>query len=124
MRPCGGGAQLGEQIFTAEIVGQAEGLPPIGQVLIHLAHIGAQTHEIKTSTEAHLLNQGERGATAALFKTGLHHPNFAHVCSQLSPARYIANSGFKDLVDGLLQSGKRRDSFCQAQVPTGSDISP
>jgi hypothetical protein len=69
------------QVFSGSVIGQTELLPPIGQGEFNFTHFSAKTKEIKTSPEASLLNQAERGAANAFFKTWLHHPNFTHVSS-------------------------------------------
>ena len=84
---------------AAEIVGQAEGLPPIGQVLIHLAHIGAQAHEVEPGTETRLHHHAERRVAHALFKARLHDPDLAHVGGQLAPARHVTDALVEHFVD-------------------------
>ena len=117
-------AGLGDQVFALGFVGVLEQLPPIGQGLIGIAHIGAQAQKVKARTKAPLGHETERRGPSALIKARLHGPDFAHVSGQLAPARDIANAPLKHFVDRVLQRRKAVRTVVQALLPASLHVLP
>ena len=117
-------AHLVNHILTQRVIGQAELLPPVGQQLVNLTHVGAQAHEVESGAKPRLLGQTKRSATNPFVKTGLHHPDLAHVGSQLAAARHIANAGVECVVNRVLQGRVRMLALLDALCPAVAHVGP
>ena len=99
-------ADFCHHVFALFVAGDAEFLPPFGQIFFDLTRLGAQAHEIETGAEARLVDHAKRRAAHAFFKTRLHHPNLAHVARQFAATGHIADTGVENIVYCLLQGGE------------------
>ena len=118
------GADFIHHILANGVAGHAELLPPVGQNLVHLASVGSQAHEIESRPEAGLLSQSKRCAADTLLETWLHHPDLAHVTSQLAPAGDIPDTRTEHIVNCILKRRVAVLTLRKAARPTVAHVSP
>ena len=94
---------------------RAEVLPPLGQLGVDLAGVGAQAQEVEAGAEARLLHQPNTARAAAALEARLHHPDLAHVGGQLAAPEMSPMRASNGGVDGLLQRRERRLAACAAR---------
>ena len=111
-RSCASAAAASAGVWRSSAVSERTVFPPGRPVSgIDLAGVGPQPQEVEAGAEARLLDEGQRHtAAAATLEARLHHPDLAHVASQLAAPGDVADACVEHCVHRLLQRRERADS--------------